>query len=218
VIQKTDRFPWLAIGMLPIASSVEVLTPTLRSTLDLNSYENDRYAEAVAEVEQLDNEDEFTHRMRVMSYLHLTRFVQILLDRKDRLSMAVGLEVRVPFCDHRLVEYVYNTPWSLKTYDGREKSLLRGATQDVLPESVVWRVKSPYPSTLDPKYNAALQESAKDLLTRGDDAVFGLIDRDELGRLVSLDIDRIDRNDRAKLERALDLSTWLDTYKPEILV
>jgi asparagine synthase (glutamine-hydrolysing) len=154
----------------------------------------------------------------VMSYLHLTRFVQILLDRKDRLSMAVGLEVRVPFCDHRLVEYVYNTPWSLKTYDGREKSLLRGATQDVLPESVVWRVKSPYPSTLDPKYNAALQESAKDLLTRGDDAVFGLIDRDELGRLVSLDIDRIDRNDRAKLERALDLSTWLDTYKPEILV
>jgi asparagine synthase (glutamine-hydrolysing) len=70
--------------------------------------------------------------------------VQILLDRKDRLSMAVGLEVRVPFCDHRLVEYVYNTPWSLKTYDGREKSLLRGATQDVLPESVVWRVKSPY--------------------------------------------------------------------------
>ena len=66
--------------------------------------------------------------MREISYLHLTRFVQILLDRKDRMSMAVGLEVRVPFCDHRLVEYVFNTPWAMKTFDGREKSLLRGAT------------------------------------------------------------------------------------------
>ena len=68
-----------------------------------------------------------------MSYLHLTRFMRVLLDRKDRMSMAVGLEVRVPFCDHRLVEYVYNTPWSLKTYDGREKSLLRGATRTCCP-------------------------------------------------------------------------------------
>ena len=98
---------------------------------------------AVAEVARLDAEDDFTHRMRVMSYLHLTRFVRILLDRKDRMSMAVGPEVRIPFCDHRLVEYVYNTPWSLKTFDGRQKSLLRGAARDVLPESVVNRVKSP---------------------------------------------------------------------------
>jgi asparagine synthase (glutamine-hydrolysing) len=108
---------------------------------------HDRYAGAVAEVARLDGEDDFTHRMRVMSYLRLTRFARILLDRKDRMRMAVGLEVRVPFCDHRLVEYIYNTPWSLKTYDGREKSLLRGVTRDVLPESVVNRVKSPYPST-----------------------------------------------------------------------
>lgn len=67
--------------------------------------------------------------MRISSHLHLTRFVRILLDRKDRMSMRNGLEVRVPFCDHRLVEYVYNAPWALKTYDGREKSLLRGATR-----------------------------------------------------------------------------------------
>src|SRR6201999_875552 len=133
------------------------------------TYMRDRYAEAVNEVARLDEEDDFTHRMRVMSSLHLTRFMRILLDRKDRMSTAVGLEVRVPFCDHRLVEYVYNSPWSLKTYDGREKSLLRSAARDVLPESVVKRVKSPYPSTSDPKYGAALQEQVKDLLSTGDD-------------------------------------------------
>ena len=80
--------------------------------------------------------------------------------------MAVGLEVRVPFCDHRLVEYVYNAPWALKTYDGREKSLLRGAARDVLPDSVVERVKSPYPSTRT-EYGAAIQEQIKDLLGSG---------------------------------------------------
>jgi asparagine synthase (glutamine-hydrolysing) len=112
--------------------------------------------------------------MRVICYLHLTRFLRLLLDRKDRMSMAVGLEVRVPFCDHRLVEYVYNTPWSLKTFDGREKSLLRAAAADLLPQSVLQRVKSPYPSTQDPHYASALQQQAKELLAT-DDPVFELV-------------------------------------------
>ncbi len=216
-VQKTDAFGWIAIGNSPVAGGEQLLTPALRSALDLETYINDRYIEAVAEVERLEDEDEFTHRMRVMSYLHLTRFVRILLDRKDRMSMAVGLEVRVPFCDHRLVEYVYNTPWWLKTFDGREKSLLRGATRDVLPESVVKRVKSPYPSTSDPKYVAALQSQAKDLIANGADALFGLVDRNVLDRLASVEPDQIEAPDRAKLERALDLSVWMDLYHPQIV-
>jgi asparagine synthase (glutamine-hydrolysing) len=94
--------------------------------------------------------------MREISYLHLTRFVQFLLDRKDRMSMAVGLEVRVPFCDHRLVDYVFNIPWRLKTFDGREKSILRTATREPLPHSIVERQKNPYPSTQDPAYEKRL--------------------------------------------------------------
>ena len=89
--------------------------------------------------------DPLERRMREICYLHLTRFVQILLDRKDRMSMAIGLEVRVPFCDHRLVQYVFNTPWALKTFDGREKCLLRAATRDVLPESIVAAREDPVP-------------------------------------------------------------------------
>ncbi len=111
----------------------------------------------------------------------------MLLDRKDRMSMAVGLEVRVPFCDHRLVEYVYNAPWALKTYDGREKSLLRGATRHVLPESVAERVKSPYPSTQDPRYAASLQQQVKGLLAEPDAEVFALVDRGALERALDAD-------------------------------
>lgn len=238
-VQNTDAFPWIAIGdsasppkrglpgsaarrgrlvsLMYSARSSEMFTPALRSAVDLGTYLQDRYTEAVNEVVRLDEEDDFTHRMRVMSYLHLTRFMRILLDRKDRMSMAVGLEVRVPFCDHRLVEYVYNAPWSLKTYDGREKSLLRGAVRDVLPESVVKRVKSPYPSTSDPQYDAALQAQAKDLLGTGDDVLFGLIDRAALEELTRLDPQEMRQLDRERLERVLDLSVWIDAYNPEVV-
>jgi asparagine synthase (glutamine-hydrolysing) len=154
--------------------------------------------------------------MRVICHLHLTRFVRMLLDRKDRMSMAVGLEVRVPFCDHRLVEYVYNTPWSLKTFDGREKSLLRAAARDVLPESVPQRVKSPYPSTQDPQYAVDIQQQAKDLLADRDSAVFELIDHDWVSDATQEDPATMTNQTRHGLERVLDLAVWLDNYRPEV--
>ncbi|HEY6575672.1 MAG TPA: asparagine synthase (glutamine-hydrolyzing) [Mycobacterium sp.] len=218
-VQQTDDFPWIAIREESLFdTTAQMYTQPIRSAVDAETYKRDRYAEAVAEVARVDGEDDFTHRMRVMSYLHLTRFVRILLDRKDRMSMAVGLEVRVPFCDHRLVEYVYNTPWSLKTFDGREKSLLRGAARDVLPESVVQRVKSPYPSTSDPQYGAEIQRQAKDLLSSDNDALFGLIDRAALEQLTGLDSLTLPAGARNKMERALDLAMWIDIYQPEITV
>ena len=156
--------------------------------------------------------------MRKICHLHLTRFVRVLLDRKDRASMAVGLEVRVPFCDHRLVEYVYNTPWALKSFDGREKTLLREATADVLPRSVYDRVKSPYPSTQDPKYAVALQDHAKDLLARPSHPVFDLVDRDRVERAADRDTQQITQASRRGLERTLDLALWLDMYSPELVL
>lgn len=153
--------------------------------------------------------------MRVICYLHLTRFLRLLLDRKDRMSMAVGLEVRVPFCDHRLVEYVYNTPWSLKTFDGREKSLLRAAAADLLPQSVLQRVKSPYPSTQDPHYASALQHQAKELLAT-DDPVFDLVNHRWLENTTQQDPATMPTDVRNSIEQTLDLSTWLDIYRPQL--
>ena len=217
-VQRADAFPWVAIGAPWNDASGYILTPALRAALDLETYVQDRYVDAVAEVERLAAEDDFTHRMRVMSYLHLTRHVRILLDRKDRLSMASGLEVRVPFCDHRLVEYVYNTPWSMKSYDGREKSLLRGAVADVLPESVVQRVKSPYPSTSDPKYSAAILDQARELLVSGSDTLFSVVDRNVLEELTRLDKESLPPLNRSRLERILGLSVWLDLYQPRLIL
>ncbi|MEV0445398.1 asparagine synthase (glutamine-hydrolyzing) [Streptomyces spectabilis] len=214
--RRGTTFPWLVRHAETLGDETGLLRRDVLDTLDLPSYVGDSYAGAVAAVERLDGESDVEYRMRTISHLYLTRFVRVLLDRKDRASMAVGLEVRVPFCDHRLVEYVYNAPWALKTFDGREKSLLREAAADRLPRSVYDRVKSPYPSTQDPKYAFALQEHAKDLLAQPGHPVFDLVDRDALRRLAHRETPQIRPASRRGIERALDLAVWLDLYEPEI--
>lgn len=214
--QAAETFPWMAVFVSGARAQVsDRFNADITAALDLPTYIRDRYSDAVGEVERGEGESAHETRMREMCYLHLTRFVRMLLERKDRISMAVGLEVRVPFCDHRLVEYVYNTPWSLKTFDGREKSLLRAATADLLPESVLNRVKAPYPATLDPNYTGSLLQQSKELLTT-DDPVFDLVDRDWLEGITRQDPATMPIDVRNGMERVLDLSTWLDIYRPEL--
>jgi len=213
--QQARTFPWLVRFGQTFGSDDAILAPALIETLDLPRYVQDAYDTSVARIERLHGESDFEWRMRKICYLHLTHFVRILLDRKDRMSMAVGLEVRVPFCDHRLVEYVYNAPWSLKTYDGREKSLLRGAARDVLPQSVVDRVKSPYPSTQDPGYTVKLQKNVQEYLSSPSHPVFDLVNRDWLAQAAEAEA-QITQASRHGLERALDLALWLDMYKPAL--
>ncbi|MGW3208514.1 asparagine synthase (glutamine-hydrolyzing) [Streptomyces sp. NPDC001135] len=214
--RRADTFPWLSSMGRMMGDDAEVLRADLTKSLDLEGYVADGYRTAAAAVDRLDGESDFEYRMRRMSHLHLTRFVRALLDRKDRMSMAVGLEVRVPFCDHRLVDYVYNAPWALKSFDGREKSLLREAAADVLPRSVYERVKSPYPSTQDPRYARALQEQAKELLSRPSHQVFDLVDRDRLRRAAEREEPVGTQAARRGLERTLDLARWLELYTPEV--
>ncbi|MDT0413771.1 MULTISPECIES: asparagine synthase (glutamine-hydrolyzing) [Streptomyces] len=207
-------FPWL-VGRHSLIESGGQISEDLKPALALGDYIAESYRTAVAQAPALDGETGLDQRMRVVSYLHLTRMVQTLLDRKDRMSMAVGLEVRVPFCDHRLVQYVFNTPWSLKTFDGREKSLLRAATRDVLPESVANRKKSGYPGTFDPAYVEAIQSQGADLLRAGHTAV-ELVSRERLAEATTQPAALLSQQQRMLLERTLDLGAWFDIYHPTI--
>jgi asparagine synthase (glutamine-hydrolysing) len=216
-----DTFPWLAAfrhrfaagGDDAARSPFDLLDPDVAALLDLDGYRDAAYRQALAEVDHLPGEDPAERRMREVCYLHLTRFVQILLDRKDRMSMAHGLEVRVPFCDHRLVEYVYNTPWSMKTFDGREKSLLRAATADVLPDSVVQRRKSPYPSTQDPTYERALREQLARVVDDPNRPVGSVLDVKRLRELLDTPLDGNGFGPaRRGAELALSLDNWLSRY------
>ncbi|MEV4315371.1 asparagine synthase (glutamine-hydrolyzing) [Actinocrispum sp. NPDC049592] len=213
---RTDNFPWMVYQSAMSGDRAAIMCPHLRGKLDIPGYVADQYATAVSAVEHRDGDSEYERRMRVNQNLHLTRFVRMMLDRKDRISMAVGLEVRVPFCDHRLVEYLYNTPWSMKSFDGREKSLLRHATSHVVPESVQQRLKASYPSTQDPSYNAELQQQAKEVLAERSHPAMALVDWDWLTEAIERDPAGLPSNVRRGIDRVLDLYHWFDIYRPEI--
>lgn len=169
---NAGTFPW----SLQMDTRVSVLNPDLAARLNPREYVLDRYRQAIAEVPRLAGETEAQNRMREMSYLNITRFMPTLLDRKDRMSMAAGLEVRVPYCDHRLVDYVFNIPWEIKTAGDREKGILRKALTGVLPDDVLFRKKSPYPKTHNPSYTAAVKQWVLEILDDASSPLLPLID------------------------------------------
>ena len=119
-----------------------------------------------------------------MTQLNFDWFMQNLLERKDRMSMYSGLEVRVPFCDYRIAEYMYNVKWEYKDYQGREKGLLREAMKDYLPEKVLSRKKSPYPKTHNPNFLNAVTERLRNIINSPDCRITELVKREELEKLL----------------------------------
>lgn len=212
-----DTFPWFdawrRLGGLQTMKDIG-----LWDRLGLEEYTKRRYAEALEEVPRLEGEDPREARMRELLYLNITRWENFLLDRKDRISMAVGLEVRVPFTDHRLIEYVYNTPWDMKNFDGREKSLLRAASAHVLPESVLERKKSPYPSTQDVEYARGLRSMVEALLEDGDAPVLRIASEEGIRALLDRPVEEYAAkgglwSPRAVLERLVEFNAWAEEYQ-----
>jgi asparagine synthase (glutamine-hydrolysing) len=171
-------------------------------------------------VEQLPGESEIDRRARVMTYLNLTGYLRIIIDRKDRIGMAVSLEGRVPFLDHRLVEYVYNVPWEMKSFDGREKSLLRAAVRDLLPPSVLYRKKAGYPPIDDPGYDKLLRGMVTELLGDQTAPVQPFLDRQTAGLyLADPTSDAVkEKVNRFSLEMILYLNEWLATYNMRLAI
>ncbi len=174
-----DGFPW----MRSISEREGLLNDKWKKKLQLKQYVYDRYKETINETPTFEEDTKVEARRREISYLNMIWFMTNLLDRKDRMSMGASLEVRVPFSDHRLVEYVWNIPWEMKQLNGREKGILRKALEGVLPNDVLYRKKSPYPKTYHPHYTKAVQEEMKKILAQKDAALFEFIDKNALKKV-----------------------------------
>lgn len=176
-----DTFPWA----LKVAERATILSPEAAAYISPEQYAKSRYREALDEVPHLQGENVKQRRMREISYLNVTRFMPTLLDRKDRMSMAVGLEVRVPYCDHRLVQYVWNIPWEIKTFGSREKGILRKALEGVLPDDVLYRKKSPYPKTHNPNYMNAVRQGLREILHDASSPLLPFVDVEGLKKMTA---------------------------------
>ncbi|MBR4769757.1 MAG: asparagine synthase C-terminal domain-containing protein, partial [Clostridia bacterium] len=175
-----DFFPWIHD---PLAR-ISLFRHELVAPEEGLAYLSEQYRRVVSSVECLDEDDDAMRRSRIASVLSQSYFMQSLLERKDRMSMANGLEVRVPFSDHRIASYLYNVPWSYKFENGVEKALLREAMRDVLPDAIYRRKKSPYPKTHSPRYERAVLDLLKTRLARPGSRLAGMVDPEKLASLL----------------------------------
>lgn len=185
-------------------------------------YSRQRYLDTISAVPKLSGERRLESRMREMFALNFYWFMQCLLERKDRCSMFCGLEVRVPFCDYRLVDYAFNMPWKIKAYNGREKGIVRKAFEDVLPAEIVWRKKSPYPKTHNPEYFGTCAERVKIILQKKNQLT-GLLNADGIMRIIE-NPESVKNPWYGQLMKApqilayiIELDYWFEKYKVEII-
>lgn len=178
---ETPAFPWC----YDLSLRNSILIDSVRETLDLDGYSRMRYEESLREVPVFDGDSAEEKRRREISYLNINWFMTNLLDRKDRMSMASGLEVRVPFCDHRLVEYVWNIPWEMKNKDNVSKNILREAAKGILPEDVRLRKKSPYPKTHNPHYEEAAKKMLSEVIADPNAPILAFCDKSKLEGIIN---------------------------------
>lgn len=176
---NANTFPW----SLAISERKGILAKEY-ANLPIEEYIDDRYQSTLKNVPTFEGDGPLEKRIREIFYLNLKWFMVTLLNRKDRMSMANGLEVRVPFADHWLVEYVWNIPWEMKFYKGREKGLLRKALEGILPQEVIERKKSPYPKTHNPSYLAEVQKTLKRILEDKKSPILQLVSKEKVRELI----------------------------------
>lgn len=180
-IRSTDGFPWAQNTQ----QRSRFLSEEYLNKIDAAAFVNDQYQATLNQSDILPGVSPLERRMKEMVNLNHRWFMQTLLDRKDRMSMHNGLEVRVPFCDYRIAEYLYGVPWEFKDYRGQEKGLLRFAMAEFLPDRVLNRKKSPYPKTHDPAYFEAVSSLLKQLLQDKNAPIFHIINRGTLENLLT---------------------------------
>ena len=216
---SSGTFPW----SINISGRQHLLNPELQEKIDLKEYIDYRYNESLSEVELLNVDSKETKEKRKITYLTMNWFMQTLLSRTDRMGMYNGFELRVPFCDYRLAEYVWNIPWEIKALHGREKGLLRYIMKDELPKEIVERKKSPYPKTWNPTYLKKVKGMLTEIMQNSESPITSLLNKDDILEILNTDGKSFTRPWFGQLMTGPQLmaylcqvNMWLETYKPEI--
>ncbi len=218
-VRERYGFPWAQ----STAYRASFIKPGVLGDLDPAAFVDRHYRATLEQTSVRPGLTPTEHRMRQMVNLNFTWFMQTLLDRKDRMSMYSGLEVRVPFCDYRIAEYLYSVPWEFKDYQGKEKGLLREAMRGVLPPEVLWRKKSPYPKTWNPDYLAAVSAELNTVLEDPAAPLLRVIRTDALERLLASGTDNPVpwygqlMTTPQTIAWFVQLNHWLQTYHVELV-
>lgn len=218
-VRERYGFPWAQ----STAYRAKFIKPGILGGIDPQTFVDERYRQSLDATSVRPGLSSLERRMRQMMSLNFHWFMQTLLDRKDRMSMYSGLEVRVPFCDYRIAEYLYSVPWEYKDYQGKEKGLLRQAMEGVLPSEVLWRKKSPYPKTWNPAYLAAVSTALRKVLEDPAAPLLRVVRAEALEQLLARGADNPVpwygqlMTTPQTIAWFLQLNYWLERYKVELV-
>ena len=216
-VRSLDGFPWAQ----NTKQRADFLSTEFRQKIKAEEFVADRYRQTVIESDILPETSPQERRMKEMVNLNHRWFMQTLLDRKDRMSMYCGLEVRVPFCDYRIAEYLYGVPWQYKAYGGYEKGLLRHAMEGILPKEILYRKKSPYPKTYDPRYLHMVSQMLQNLLSQPNPPILQIVNKEALENLLNAEYTWPWYGQLMKVPQTiaymLQLNFWLEYYNVQIV-
>ena len=216
---NANTFPW----SLAIAERQKLLNSEISNKINLQEYIDNKYFESLGKVTFTPLDSKETIKERKLIYLTSNWFMQTLLDRTDRMAMHEGFEVRVPFCDIRIVEYLWNIPWEMKAYKGREKGLLRYCMEGFLPKEIIYRKKSPYPKTHNPNYLKTVKNKLTKIINSKESPIHNLLNTEYIKEILDTDGKAFSRPWFGQLMTGpqlmaylIQVNFWLEHYKPEI--
>lgn len=215
----SNTFPW----SLALNERQKILNKEISSRINIKEYVDFRYNESLDEID-FDKSDSIDTVLRKrITHLTYDWFMQTLVDRAERISNYTDLKVSVPFCDYRLVEYLWNIPWEIKAYQGREKGLLRYIVKDLLPQEIVERKKSPYPKTHNPAYLSSVKSMLIEIMNNNSSPLLNLISKDFVQNIIVTDGKSFIRPWFGQLMTGpqlmaylIQINMWLQKYQPKL--
>lgn len=221
---NTDGFPW--------SKSLEIRKNILNEKLVSNSYLEQYIMNALENTSRdvvYNSSDKFENTFRRTCYNTIKWFMNTLVERTARMAATVGVEVRIPFADYRLFDYVYNVSAKYKlglVNDNNvpiEKYLLRKAFENELPNDIVYRKKSPFPKTYDPKYLEMLEQEIKNIINKSSSPILQIINVKYLYEILDTHGENLKENWFGQLMTypqtlayLIQVNMWLEEYNVEV--
>lgn len=181
-------FPWS--GSMELRESI--LRPEIREKIGLRGYVQDALQASLESYDVSAVRDASDRNLFKLQRLCFDYFMSNLQERAVKMCEPHGLQVLTPLCDDRLVEYVYNVPWKMKRMGGTEKGLYRAAVQDLLPDKLRMRKKSPYPKTCSAAYTSIIRGRMRALYADSKAPLWQVVDADCIERLAASPLDPAD--------------------------
>ncbi|MEG1141994.1 MAG: asparagine synthase-related protein [Clostridia bacterium] len=217
------------LNTFPFAISKDLRCNLIRNDIlneiTIKEYIDFRYRETLKNITYLENEDK---EYRNMQYITIKWFMSTLVERTEKIATAVDLDVRMPFSDYRIFEYVYNLNKELKFNNldkPTEKYLLKKAFENELPEDIIKRKKSPFPKTYNLEYLNLVKEELTKIINNKNNRIQEFINIEYLKNIIDTNGENLTENFFGQLMTypqllayIIQIEYWLNIYNIEVKI